>query len=126
MNPSVLQCHKCWKWGHTTFTCRSHGSKCQKCSGPYSLENHHDLAWCCKANFKTNPSRLETKKDKLCPYAFKCTNYKGEHCVDDNKCPFWKHRFNREWYTKKAQELREIQANSIRSAVNGNKLLILH
>jgi len=31
MNLGVLQCHNCWKWGHTTFSCKAHGSKCQKC-----------------------------------------------------------------------------------------------
>jgi len=52
MNPGVPQCHNCWKWGHSTFACRAHGAKCQKCSGPYKLEHHRDLAWCCKANEK--------------------------------------------------------------------------
>jgi len=28
MNPGVPQCHNCWKWGHSTFSCRAHGSRC--------------------------------------------------------------------------------------------------
>jgi len=24
MNPSILQCHNCWKWGHLTFSYRAH------------------------------------------------------------------------------------------------------
>ena len=52
------------------------------------------MAWCCKANSKVNSSRLETKVDKLCPHFFKCFNYKRDHMVDNNKCPFWKHCFN--------------------------------
>jgi len=28
MNPGVPQCHNCWKWGHSTFLCRAHGSRC--------------------------------------------------------------------------------------------------
>ena len=55
MNPGIPQCHNCWKWGHSTFSCKAHGSRCQKCSGPHKLEHHRDLAWCCKANPKLNP-----------------------------------------------------------------------
>jgi len=122
MNPGVPQCKNCWKWGHTTFACRSHGSKCLKCNGPHKVEHHRDLAWCCKANFKTNPPRLETKAGEPCPHSFKCINCKGEHSADDTKCPFWRNRFNREWHSKKAQEAREIRANSICLSVGGKNL----
>jgi len=27
MNPGVPQCHNCWKWGHSTFSCKAHGSR---------------------------------------------------------------------------------------------------
>jgi len=122
MNPGVPQCHNCWKWGHFTFLCRAHGSICQKCNGPHKLEHHRDLAWYCKANFKLNPPRLETAKGEPCPHSFKCVNCKGEHMADNNKCPFWKHRFNREWHSKKAQEARETRSNSTRLAVGGTKI----
>jgi len=26
MNPGVPQCHNCWKWGHSTFSCRAYRS----------------------------------------------------------------------------------------------------
>jgi len=26
MNPGIPQCHNCWKWGHSTFSYRAHGS----------------------------------------------------------------------------------------------------
>jgi len=94
MNPGVSQHHNCWKWDHSTFSCHAHGSRCQKCSGPHKLEHYRDLAWCCKANSKLNPSRLETAKGEPCPHSFKCVNCKGKHMADNNKCPFWKHRFN--------------------------------
>jgi len=84
-------------------------------------DNHRDFAWCCKANFKLNPLRLETKQGKPCPHTFKYVNYKGDHMADDNKCPFWKHQFNREWHSKKAQEAREIRTNSIHLAA-GSKV----
>jgi len=44
MNPGVPQCYNCWKWGHSTFSCCAHGSRCQKCNGPHKLEHHRDLA----------------------------------------------------------------------------------
>jgi len=27
MNPGVPQCHNCWKWGHSTFSCHAHDSR---------------------------------------------------------------------------------------------------
>jgi len=67
MNPSVLQYKNCWKWGHATFSCRIQRAKCVKCNGPHKLEHHREFGWCCKANDKINPPRLETKKGKPCP-----------------------------------------------------------
>jgi len=96
MNPGVLQCKNCWKWGHTTFSCKIQGAKYVKCNGPHKSEHHREFGWCCKANPKINPPRLETKKGELCPHSFKCSNYRGNHQANSNLCPFWRHRFNRE------------------------------
>ena len=95
MNPGVPQCKNCWKWGHSTFSCRIQGAKCVKCNSPHKSEHHREFGWCCKANAKTNPPRLETKKGKPCPHTFKCSNCKGDHQVNSNTCPFWRHHFNR-------------------------------
>jgi len=122
MNPGIPQCHNCWKWGHSTFSCRVHSSKCQKCSGPHKLEHHRDLAGCCKANPKLNPPCLETAKGLPCSHSFKCINCKGDHMADDYKCPFWRNCFNRNWHSKKAQEAWETRANSICLAVGSKKL----
>ena len=84
MNLRIPQCKNCWKQGHTTFVCRIQGSKCIKCNGPYKTEHHYYFAWCCKANFKTNPSKLETKQNKPCSYLFKCLNCKGDYQADSN------------------------------------------
>ena len=64
MNPGVPQCKNCWKWGNSTFSCRIQGAKCIKCNSPHKSEHHHEFGWCCKANAKTNPPRLKTKKGK--------------------------------------------------------------
>ena len=97
INPEISQCKNCWNWGHATFSCRIQGSKCIKCNGPHKSENHRKFGWCCKLNDKINSPRLEMKKGKLCPHLFKCLNYYGDYQADSNVCPFWHHRFNREW-----------------------------
>ena len=104
MNPSVLQCKNCWKWGHTTFLCRLQEARYLKCNGFHKVEYHHHFAWCCKVNFKTNPSHLETKQGKPCPYSFKYINCKGDYQADSNACLFWHHFFNKEWHSKKYQD----------------------
>ena len=91
MNPGVLQCKNCWKWRYSTFSCHIQGAKCVKCNGPHKSEHHREFGWCCKANDKTNPPRLETKKGEPCPHFFKCSNCKGDHQADSNTCPFWRH-----------------------------------
>ena len=98
MNPSIPQCNNCWKWGHTTFSCRIQGTKCVKCNGPHKSKHHRKFGWCCKANAKMNPPRLETKKGEPCPHSFKCSNCCSDYQADSNQCPFWRHRFNREWH----------------------------
>ena len=120
MNPGVPQCKNCWKWGHSTFSCRIQGSKCVKCNGPHKPEHHREFGWCCKANPKLNPPRLETKKGDPCPHSFKCSNCKGDHQADSNSCPFWRHRFHREWHIKKYAEIRDNRSNSIRSEASGS------
>ena len=118
MNPGVPLCKNCWKWGHATMSCRIQGSRCVKCNGPHKLEHHREFGWCCKANDKTNPPRLETKSGEPCPHTFKCSNCKGDHQADSAQCPFWRHRFNREWHVKKYTEIHENRSKSIRSSVN--------
>ena len=107
MNPGVPQYKNCWKWGHSVGVCRIQESKCAKYNGPHLTNNHRKFVWCYKANAKSNPLRLETKKGKPCPHDFKCLNCKGSHTADSNECSFWKHRFNREWHTKKYAHLQE-------------------
>ena len=96
MNPGVPQYKNCWKWGHTTFSCRIQETKCIKCNGPHKSKNYCEFRWCCKANDKINHPRLETKKGELCLYSFKCLNCQGDYQADSNQCLFWRHRFNKE------------------------------
>jgi len=43
MNLGVPQYKNCWKWGHTTFSCRIQGVKCVKCNRPHKSENHQEF-----------------------------------------------------------------------------------
>ena len=52
------------------------------------------MTWYCKANFKTNSSRLEIKVGKSCPHSFKYINYKRDYTANNNKYQFWKNQFN--------------------------------
>jgi len=117
MYPGVAQCRNCWHWDHPTHACRTQDAKCQKCSGPYRVENHRLLAWCCKANTKSNPPREATAAGASCSHTFKCLNCKGDHSADNNKCPFWRHCFDKQWHSNKAAEVHSGQANH--STING-------
>ena len=112
MHPGVTQCCNCWYWGHPIYTCCAQGAKYQKCGGPYRVENHRSMAWCCKANPKSNPSREATADSTPCPHTFKCINCKGEHSADDTKCPFWCYCFDRQWHSNKAAELHTSHASN--------------
>ena len=35
INPGVLQCKNCWKWGHSANVCRIQDIKCIKCNSPH-------------------------------------------------------------------------------------------
>ena len=94
MTPGIPQCHNCWKWGYLTFFYRVHGFRCQKYNRPHKLEHHKDMAWCCKANPKLNPLRLETAQGAPCSHVFKYINCKGEHIAHNFKCSFWRNYFN--------------------------------
>ena len=48
---------------------------------------------------------MATKEGELCPHVFKCMNCKGDHQVDNYRCPYWCNHFNRDWHDSKQQEL---------------------
>ena len=117
MYSRVAQYCNCWCWGHPTHACHAQGAKCQKCDGPHRVENYRLLAWCCKANSKSNPPREATAAGAPCPHTFKYLNCKGDYAAHDNKCPFWHHCFDKQWHSNKAAEMCSGRANH--STVNG-------
>ena len=118
MNPGMLQCKNCWKQGHVTLSCKIQGVKCVKYNSSYKSENHQQFTWYCKANEKTNLPRLETKKEELYLYSFKCANCQGDYQVNSNQYLFWRHHFNHDQHNKKQQELHKKRI-LICSAVSG-------
>ena len=119
MNLGIFQYKNCWRWSYVTFSCRIQGFKCVKCNGPHKSKNHYEFGWCCKANEKANMPHLKTKKGKLCPHSFKCSNCWGDHQANSNQCPFWRHQFNREWQQKKYTEICENRIKLICSMKSG-------
>ena len=123
MHPGVAQCHNCQHWGHPTHACHTQDAKCQKCGSPHKGENYRLLAWYYKANPKSNPPREATADGVPCPHTFKYLNYKRDHSADDNKCSFWRHHFDKQWYSNKAAEGCSGQANysNINSSSRGSQ-----
>ena len=59
------------------------------------------MIWYYKANFKTSPSMLKTKKEELYTHSFKYINCKNKYQINSNNCLFWKYKLNRDWHNKK-------------------------
>ncbi|KXN86164.1 hypothetical protein AN958_10466, partial [Leucoagaricus sp. SymC.cos] len=93
----VPVCQRCWRWGHSTRTCKSQAPRCPHCAGPHSEANHRSLASCCRGNPTANPPVPATMEGAPCPHTARCVNCSGEHSASDCKCPYWWHRFDREW-----------------------------
>ena len=103
INPGIPQYKNYWKWGHTTLNCCSHISRCAKCYGAHSTEYYRERVWCCMENKKTN--QAVTKAGEPCPHTFKYMNCKGNHQADSISYPYWRNCFNRDWHSRKQQEL---------------------
>ncbi|KAF9442630.1 hypothetical protein P691DRAFT_627378, partial [Macrolepiota fuliginosa MF-IS2] len=91
------QCQRCWKWGHTTGTCRRPAIRCPICSGPHTGANHRSIAGCCRGNPKASPPIPPTPADAPCSHVRPCINCGNPHAANDKRCPYWRHRFNRTW-----------------------------
>ena len=110
VSSGIPQCKNCWKWGHLTFRCQLHMTRCVLCYSLYKTEHYRNKSWYCKANNKSTPPRLTTKDSKPCPHSFKYVNCKSNHQANSNKCPYWCNHFNKEWHSRKQQELSNSRA----------------
>jgi hypothetical protein len=89
---SVL-CTRCMRWGHHFKVCRAKAARCSLCGGPHSETNHAS----CVA-----PTLVEQRSCVNCTSARK---EKHNHSAKDTSCPFWKHRFDREWLKRQFSPL---------------------
>ena len=103
MNLRIPQCKNCWKWGHLTLSCRSHISRYAKCYGAHDTEHHWEKVWCCIENKKLNC--VATNIGEPCSHVFKYVNCKRDHQADSYSCLYWCNHFNKDWHSKKQQEL---------------------
>jgi len=100
-NPGSPLCQRCWRWGHSTRSCRAQAPSCPQCGGPHTAANHRTHASCCKAQPNAEPPVLATPKGLPCPHASMCANCNGKHASDDHHCSFWRHRFHRDWIVRR-------------------------
>ncbi|KXN92924.1 hypothetical protein AN958_08277, partial [Leucoagaricus sp. SymC.cos] len=102
--PGIPLCQRCWRWGHSTNTCKSEAIRCPRCSGPHSERHHWEYASCCKGNPKANPPIPPTIADVDCPHVPICSNCHGKHAANDRKCKYWRHRFDANWFSRRRAE----------------------
>ncbi|KAJ2921336.1 hypothetical protein H1R20_g15754, partial [Candolleomyces eurysporus] len=106
-NPGVPLCNNCWVWGHPTEACRS-STRCKVCAGPHRESEHRRLCGLCKGNAKAKPPVPPTPAGDACPHRYRCLACRRDNCsVTSGKCPFWNHRFDRDWIAAKYAELKK-------------------
>ena len=116
-SPGVSLCTRCWRWGHPAKFCRARLLTCPKCGGPHEESQHRHMASCCKGHPKATPPIPPTPADVLaCPHTDRCPSCSGPHSATSSKCPFWKHRFDREWIEAKYSEVRATRSRNPRSS----------
>ena len=109
-NPGVPMCTRCYRWGHPVISCRAPQRRCPACSGPHSIDEHRAAAGCCKGNPNANPPVPPTPRDQPCPHSARCPNCRGNHLSMAMACPFWRHRFDRNWIVAKYSEVHAVRA----------------
>ena len=126
----VPWCTKCLVWGHGDRGCKN-STRCGWCGGPHHQSVHRAACYKC-AGTKTIPP---TPDDQECPHEPWCPNCKEKHPANGdpiyvyekkdgvNKrtrvvCPFWLNRFNKDWYLRKYEKVRNDRYSSSSSAAN--------
>jgi hypothetical protein len=83
-----IMCTQCQRWGHHHSKCRREGVRCPLCGGPHLESSHTTLVDAAKADARHCVNCSASKKKKR------------DHSALDRKCPFWEHRYDREWLRK--------------------------
>ncbi|KAK1217143.1 hypothetical protein PQX77_020205 [Marasmius sp. AFHP31] len=108
-NPGTPICQRCCRWGHSANSCRAPQPRCPKCLEPHLAKEHRSSAGCCKGNSKATPLVPPMPAGDPCPHRSTCANCRGDHSAFEQKCPFWRHRFDREWIDAKYAEVHTIR-----------------
>ncbi|KXN85786.1 hypothetical protein AN958_10840 [Leucoagaricus sp. SymC.cos] len=103
-NPGASLCQRCWRWGHSSQTCHQKMPRCPLCSEPHYRDAHRAFAGCCKENARQGVPPTPTGQP--CPHPPHCLNCHQAHTADSRQCPFWCHRFDKDWIRHKYQEVR--------------------
>jgi hypothetical protein len=85
---SVL-CTRCYRWGHHHSQCRREGVRCPLCGGPHREDSHNSMVAAVKAEARHCVNCTSSKREK-----------RNHSALDRQQCPFWAHRFDRNWLKK--------------------------
>jgi hypothetical protein len=84
-----IMCTRCQRWGHHHSKCRREGVRCALCGGPHRESSHSTVV------------TAENVEHRHCVNCTASKREKRNHSALDRKlCPFWEHRYDREWLKK--------------------------
>ncbi|THG93378.1 hypothetical protein EW026_g7841 [Hermanssonia centrifuga] len=87
--PTITQCGRCWRWGHTQRVCSAPHDVCKKCGEGHGRDRHEVMATCCQ----TDPPA----PGKACEHPSRCVNCGSTHMANSKHCVYTKHRYDAEW-----------------------------
>jgi hypothetical protein len=85
---SVL-CTRCYRWGHHHSQCRREGIRCPLCGGPHREDSHNSMVAATKVEERHCVNCTSSRREK-----------RSHSALDRHLCPFWAHRFDRNWLRK--------------------------
>jgi hypothetical protein len=91
-HPGSVACNRCLRWGHHANQCRSQSVRCPLCGGPHCEANHSTVVKEDRLLFRHCINCAAANRFREVPDKRNTT-----HPSTDLKCPFWKHRFDRDW-----------------------------
>lgn len=112
--PPVIQCTKCWNWGHTEQRCKMEVT-CRICAKNHQESDHRaerreDCTECTKLDARIDVDE-DTRDPEVCPHEYRCVNCAMndrpdlEHTADCRRCPERLERWGTaRSYEKKAQK----------------------
>jgi hypothetical protein len=84
-----IMCTRCQRWGHHHSQCRREGVRCPLCGGPHREASHSTMVAADKVDMRHCVNCTASKREK-----------RNHSALDRKLCPFWDHRFDRDWLKK--------------------------